>query len=193
MNTKNICITGVGGQGTLFAGKILGAMAKAAGHQVKISEVHGMAQRGGSVVTHIRYGTQVYAPVVEAGQADLLLAFEELEALRYAHFLKGNGLLLVYPCCVKPAKIAQGEQEYPKGILTHLKKNYRVCCMDKQETEKNLNMLMLGAAADYLGFSQKEGLCAIAENVQEKTFCANKAAFMQGYEFYEKEKRFLGV
>ena len=95
MKTKNIMIVGVGGQGTLLTSRILGGMTKAAGYDVKLSEVHGMAQRGGSVVTFVRYGSEVAEPIVEEGQADVLIAFERLEALRYAHFLKKDGVIIV--------------------------------------------------------------------------------------------------
>ena len=94
-NTKNIMIVGVGGQGTLLTSRILGGITVAAGYDVKLSEVHGMAQRGGSVVTFVRYGEKVAEPIVEEGQADVLIAFEKLEALRYAHFLKKDGELLL--------------------------------------------------------------------------------------------------
>ena len=95
MATKNIMIVGVGGQGTLLTSRILGGLALAGGYDVKLSEVHGMAQRGGSVVTYVRYGENVAEPIVEEGQADVIIAFEKLEALRYAHFLKKDGALIV--------------------------------------------------------------------------------------------------
>ena len=95
METKNIMIVGVGGQGTLLTSRILGGITTVAGYEVKLSEVHGMAQRGGSVVTFVRFGTEVAEPIVEEGQADILIAFERLEALRYSHFLKKDGVLIV--------------------------------------------------------------------------------------------------
>ena len=95
MKTKNIMIVGVGGQGTLLTSRILGGITVDAGYDVKLSEVHGMAQRGGSVVTFVRYGEKVAEPIVEEGQADVLIAFEKLEALRYAHFLKKDGAIVV--------------------------------------------------------------------------------------------------
>ncbi|NLZ83959.1 MAG: indolepyruvate oxidoreductase subunit beta, partial [Clostridiales bacterium] len=95
MKTKNIMIVGVGGQGTLLTSRILGGLAIKAGYDVKLSEVHGMAQRGGSVVTFVRYGDKVYEPIVEEGQADVIIAFEKLEAVRYAHFLKEGGAMVV--------------------------------------------------------------------------------------------------
>ena len=103
MATKNIMIVGVGGQGTLLTSRILGGLALAGGYDVKLSEVHGMAQRGGSVVTYVRYGENVAEPIVEEGQADVIIAFEKLEALRYAHFLKKDGALIVNDWRIDPA------------------------------------------------------------------------------------------
>ena len=108
METKNIMIVGVGGQGTLLTSRILGNMTRKAGFDVKISEVHGMAQRGGSVVTYVRYGDNVAEPIVEEGCADVLIAFERLEALRYAHFLKKDGVLIVNDVRMDPMPVAIG-------------------------------------------------------------------------------------
>ncbi|HAB94985.1 MAG TPA: indolepyruvate oxidoreductase subunit beta, partial [Lachnospiraceae bacterium] len=102
METKNIMIVGVGGQGTLLTSRILGGVMENAGYEVKVSEVHGMAQRGGSVVTFVRYGDKVAEPIVEEGQADVLIAFEKLEAMRYAHFLKKDGVLIVNDWRIDP-------------------------------------------------------------------------------------------
>ena len=117
----NIMIVGVGGQGTLLTSKIIGNTALSGGYEVKISEVHGMAQRGGSVVTFVRYGTRVEECVVEEGQADFLIAFEKLEALRYAHFLKKDGVLVVNDCEINPITVTIGAATYPNGILEELK------------------------------------------------------------------------
>ena len=106
--TKNIMIVGVGGQGTLLTSRIIGKTAMEMGLDVKISEVHGMAQRGGSVVTFVRFGEKVYEPVVEEGQADVIIAFERLEALRYAHFLKKDGVLVVNDCRIDPMTVVIG-------------------------------------------------------------------------------------
>ena len=128
--TKNIMIVGVGGQGTLLTSRIIGKAALAAGLDVKISEVHGMAQRGGSVVTFVRFGDCVAEPVVEEGQADLVIAFERLEALRYAHYLKKDGVLAVNDCRIDPMTVVIGAAEYPEGILDDLKKEHRVYAVD---------------------------------------------------------------
>lgn len=193
MKTKNIMIVGVGGQGTLFAGKILGIMAVNAGYHMKTSEVHGMAQRGGSVVAHIRYGQQVYEPVVEEGQADLIIALEELEALRYAHFLKKEGMLFINPCRIKPASVLTGIAKYPKNVIETLENQYHICRIDAQRaakknfTVKAMNMIMLGAAAHYLQFAQEDGLKAIKENVPEEICSLNQQAFVLGYQMWKCE------
>lgn len=111
MKTKNIMIVGVGGQGTLLTSRVLGGIIQEAGYDVKLSEVHGMAQRGGSVVTFVRYGEKVYEPIVEEGQADVLIAFEKLEAMRYAHFLKKDGVLIVNDQRMDPMTVVTGAME----------------------------------------------------------------------------------
>ena len=113
MKTKNIMIVGVGGQGTLLTSRILGGLAMDAGYDVKLSEVHGMAQRGGSVVTFVRYGDQVAEPIVEEGLADVIIAFERLEALRYAHFLKPDGVMILNDWRIDPMPVVIGAAQYP--------------------------------------------------------------------------------
>ena len=126
MATKNIMIVGVGGQGTLLTSRILGGLAIARGLDVKLSEVHGMAQRGGSVVTFVRYGENVAEPIVEEGQADVIIAFERLEAMRYAHYLKKGGVLIVNDWRIDPISVVIGAAEYPEDIIDTLKGNYKV-------------------------------------------------------------------
>lgn len=120
--TKNIMIVGVGGQGTLLTSRILGGITVEAGYDVKLSEVHGMAQRGGSVVTYVRYGEKVAEPIVEEGQADVLIAFERLEALRYAHFLKKDGVIIVNESENRPNACSY---QVWQNILTELLKNFQ--------------------------------------------------------------------
>ena len=124
MAVKNIMIVGVGGQGTLLTSRILGGLTIAGGYDVKLSEVHGMAQRGGSVVTFVRYGEKVAEPIVEEGQADVIIAFERLEALRYAHFLKKDGVLIVNDWRIDPMPVVIGAARYPENILEDLEKEY---------------------------------------------------------------------
>lgn len=110
----NIVLAGVGGQGTLVAGKLLGQAAILQGLDVKVSEVHGMAQRGGSVITYVRMGEKVFSPVIEAGTADYILAFEELEAMRWSGLLRRGGVLLVNRQQIQPVTVATGQAEYPR-------------------------------------------------------------------------------
>ena len=117
METKSIMIVGVGGQGTLLASRILGSVLGTAGYEVKVSEVHGMSQRGGSVVTYIRYGEKVYSPVIEKGQADMIVSFEQLEAARYVSYLKKDGTIITNTQKISPMPVITGAAEYPDGII----------------------------------------------------------------------------
>ncbi|MBE6663517.1 MAG: indolepyruvate oxidoreductase subunit beta [Ruminococcaceae bacterium] len=188
MMTKNIMIVGVGGQGTLLTSRIIGKTALEAGYDVKISEVHGMAQRGGSVVTFVRYGEKVAEPVVEEGQADVIIAFERLEAQRYSHFLKKDGVLIVNDCRIDPMTVVIGAKEYPEGILENLKKNHKVYSIDGQKialslgNSKVLNSVVLGFAAPYIGFTKEDWLSVVEATVPPKTIEINKKAFVEGFE-----------
>ena len=186
--TKNIMIVGVGGQGTLLTSRIIGKTALEAGLDVKISEVHGMAQRGGSVVTFVRFGEKVYEPVVEEGQADVIIAFERLEALRYSHFLKKDGVLVVNDCRIDPMTVVIGAKTYPEGIIDGLEKDHTVLSIDGMEiakalgNSKVLNSVVLGFAAKHVGFDKETWLSVVERTVPAKTIDINKAAFIKGYE-----------
>lgn len=188
INTKNIIIAGVGGQGVIFAGRLLGSIAMSAGFQVKTSEIHGMSQQGGSVITHIRYGHQVFSPVIENGQADLMIAFEELEALRYSCYVKKDGIVLLNNCQIKTLSIKQSNEEYPQDITERLRERYRVYQLKKPDLseqsgqEKIYNVILLGMAVNYLGFSKENGLKAIDEIASKEIVALDKKAFIQGYE-----------
>lgn len=188
-NTKNIMIVGVGGQGTLLTSRILGGITMSAGYDVKLSEVHGMAQRGGSVVTFVRYGKKVAEPIVEEGQADVLIAFETLEALRYAHFLKKDGAMVVNEQRIDPITVVTGVAEYPENIIDGLEKDghciYRVNAMEealKLGNSKVFNIIVLGVAARHMDFSKEAWLEVIEKTVPPKTVEINKKAFLLGYE-----------
>ena len=184
---KNIMIVGVGGQGTLLTSRIIGKAALEMGCDVKISEVHGMAQRGGSVVTFVRFGDSVSEPVVEEGQADVVIAFERLEALRYAHFLKKDGVLVVNDCRIDPMTVVIGAKEYPENILGALKEKHKVYAIDGQKialelgNSKVLNSVVLGFAASFIGFDEGAWLSTIESTVPPKTIEINKKAFTCGY------------
>jgi indolepyruvate ferredoxin oxidoreductase beta subunit len=185
--TKNIMIVGVGGQGTLLTSRIIGKAALSMGLDVKISEVHGMAQRGGSVVTFVRYGEKVNEPVVEEGQADVIISFERLEARRYAHFLKKDGVIVVNDCRIDPMTVVIGAKEYPENIIEELKKEHTVYAIDGQKialelgNSKVLNSVVLGYAASAIGFDAEAWLETIATTVPAKTVEINKNAFLEGY------------
>ncbi|MCQ2519497.1 MAG: indolepyruvate oxidoreductase subunit beta [Lachnospiraceae bacterium] len=188
METKNIMIVGVGGQGTLLTSRILGGIMLSAGYDVKLSEVHGMAQRGGSVVTFVRYGDKVYEPIVEEGQADVLIAFERLEALRYVQFLKKDGVIIVNDQRIDPMPVVTGAAQYPENIIENLSKDYKVYSIDAQAealkmgNAKVFNIIVLGMAAKHMNFSKDEWLKVIEETVPPKTVEINKAAFIKGFE-----------
>ena len=186
--TKNIMIVGVGGQGTLLTSRILGGITVAAGYDVKLSEVHGMAQRGGSVVTFVRYGEKVAEPIVEEGQADVLIAFERLEALRYAHFLKKDGVIVVNDHRIDPITVVTGMAEYPDNIIENLEKEHtvlKVKAMDEAirlGNSKVFNIIVLGVAAKHMDFSKEAWLEVIEKTVPPKTVEINKQAFLLGFE-----------
>ena len=188
METKNIMIVGVGGQGTLLTSRILGGIMQSAGYDIKLSEVHGMAQRGGSVVTFVRYGDKVYEPIVEEGQADVLIAFERLEALRYAHYLKKDGVIIVNDVRIDPMPVVTGVAEYPDNIIENLKNTYKVYDIDANKVALELgnsrvfNNVVLGMAAKHMNFSKEEWLETIEKTVPPKTIDINKKAFLAGYE-----------
>lgn len=188
MQTKNIMIVGVGGQGTLLTSRILGKINIHAGYDVKLSEVHGMAQRGGSVVTFVRYGDKVEEPIVEEGQADVLIAFERLEAKRYAHFLKEDGVLIVNDQRIDPMPVVIGAAEYPENIIENLEKEGKVIAVDAMKEAKKLgnprvfNVIILGIAAKHMDFSLEDWLDVIEKTVPPKTVEINKKAFITGYE-----------
>ena len=188
-------IVGVGGQGTLLTSRILGGLAEDAGYDVKLSEVHGMAQRGGSVVTYVRYATEkgekVAEPIVEEGTADVLIAFERLEALRYAHFLKKDGVLIVNDQRIDPITVVTGAAEYPEGILEKLSAEYKVYSIDAMEEAKKLgntrtfNVIVLGMAARHMNYAKEDWEKVISAKVPQKTIDMNLAAFRRGYDSVE--------
>lgn len=188
METKNIMIVGVGGQGTLLTSRILGGITLNAGYDVKLSEVHGMAQRGGSVVTFVRYGEKVAEPIVEEGQADVLIAFERLEAMRYAQFLKKDGVLIINDWRIDPITVVTGMKEYPENIIETLREKHTVYSINAMEEAKKLgnvkafNVIVLGMAAKHMDFAKEDWLKVIENTVPPKTIEINKKAFLLGFE-----------
>ncbi len=185
----NVMIVGVGGQGTLLTSRIIGKSALLEGKDVKISEVHGMAQRGGSVVTFVRYGDKVCEPVVEEGCADVIISFERLEALRYAHYLKKGGVLVVNDCRIDPMTVVTGAKVYPENVIEELKKVYSVYSIDGQKIAKELgnskvlNSVVLGYSAKHLGINKDTVIETLKQTVPQKTVDINVNAFIKGYEY----------
>lgn len=188
MKNLNIMVVGVGGQGTLLTSRIIGKTALSKGYDVKLSEVHGMAQRGGSVVTFVRFGEKVDEPVVEEGNADIIISFERLEALRYAHFLKKDGIIVVNDCKIQPMTVVVGLEQYPENIIEKLQEKHKVYVVDGVSIAKELgnnkvlNSVVLGMAAKYIGFEKEDWLSVLRSTVPQKTIEINEKAFLQGYE-----------
>ncbi len=189
--TKNILIVGVGGQGTLLTGRIIGNHAMTKGLDVKMSEVHGMAQRGGSVVMQVKYGKKVYSPLVEVGEADIIFAFEKLEALRYLPYLKENGVIIVNTQEIDPMPVVMGADKYPENILETLKAGCKEHCFidaltiaEEIGNVKVVNMIMIGAYAAYIGDSLEEWETIVEKTVPAKTIEMNKVALRKGYAAY---------
>ena len=191
MAVTNIIIVGVGGQGTLLTSRILGGLAETAGYDVKLSEVHGMAQRGGSVVTYVRYATageNVAEPIVEEGQADVIIAFERLEALRYAHFLKKDGVLIVNDQRIDLMPVITGAAKYPDAILDTLEKKYKIYSIDAMKKAEELgntrvfNTIVLGMAAKHMNYSLEMWESVIKSKVPSKTVDINLKGFHVGYD-----------
>lgn len=184
----NILIAGVGGQGTLLSSRLLGYVALKEDLDVKMSEVHGMAQRGGSVVTHVKMGERVYSPLVEPGEAHVLLAFERLEALRSLHYVRPEGMVIVNDQVLKPMPVIMGAAEYPEGIFERIEevtrelKRVDALSMAKEiGNVKTVNTILLGLLARSLPFSKENWEEAIEETVPPKTVSMNKKAFYRGW------------
>lgn len=183
----NILLVGVGGQGTILASKILTHVALAQGFEVKMSEIHGMAQRGGSVVTQVRMGDNVFSPVIEAGEADVIVAFEQLEAYRWAHFLKKDGVMIVNTQKIAPLTVLIGASSYPENILGDLQGRVgRLIELDglKLATEagnaKATNVVLMGVLSKYMDFPEDSWQNALVERIPAKLLELNKKAFALG-------------
>ncbi len=189
-SVKNIMIVGVGGQGTLLASKLLGYVLMHQGYDVKVSEVHGMSQRGGSVVTYVRYGRKVYSPVIDKGEADYILSFEKLEALRWIEYLGQGGQIITNTQEVDPMPVITGAAEYPKDIVDKLKKaGAKVDAKDflsiaeKAGSSKAVNIVLMGRLSEYFDeISYEDWSAAIDAVVPERFRELNHRAFKLGRE-----------
>ena len=188
METKNIMIVGVGGQGTLLASKLLGRLLLTRNYDIKVSEVHGMSQRGGSVVTYVRYGDKVYSPIIDKGEADFILSFELLEAARAAEYLKPIGTIITNTQQMNPMPVITGAMAYPEDLLGKMKAlGLNVDALDaltlaeEAGSAKAVNLVLLGRLSNYFNdFTEDEWMTAIEQSVPQKFLEMNKIAFHSG-------------
>ncbi len=187
---KNILLVGVGGQGTILASKILTSGLMEAGYDVKMSEIHGMSQRGGSVSTQVRYGDEVLSPIVGLGSADVIVAFEKMEALRWLPYLKQGGHMVVNDFEINPSPVNQGLAEYPEGIIEDLKSKANVISMKAGDlaaelgNPKAMNVVLLGALIKAMGgLDDVDWMKHVEANVKPKFVELNKKAFNVGFDY----------
>ncbi len=188
MKTTSILIAGVGGQGTLLTAKVLGRLLTSEGYDVKISEIHGMAQRGGSVVTHVRYGSKVYSPIVEEAGADIIIGFEKMEALRWAHYLKPGGKMIVNDQKILPMPVISGTVSYPDDILKQLKDICSelyvldaVSIAGKIGNTKVFNVVVLGVLSRFMDIEMDSWTSAMQKTVPQRFLDLNLKAFELGH------------
>lgn len=182
-----IMIVGVGGQGTLLASRILGNVAIDLGYDVKVSEVHGMSQRGGSVVTYVKYGDKVYSPIIDKGEADIVLAFEQLEAYRALPFLKKGGKMIINNQKMNPMPVIIGAAEYPADLIEKIDDVSDMTALDARKLAeqagsiKAVNVVLIGVLAKMTGIEYDVWIKVIEKTVPSKFLEINKKAFDLGY------------
>lgn len=188
MTTKNILLVGVGGQGTITAAKLLTTGLMESGYDVKMSEIHGMSQRGGSVSSQVRYGEEVQSPVIELGTADIIVAFEKMEALRYLEYLKPDGIIVVNENEIWPQPVIIGKATYPEGILNDLrdKVNTRIVNATAMAEEvgnpRVANVILMGTVIKNMGLTDIDWETIIKNNVKPQFVDVNLAALKVGME-----------
>ena len=187
METKNVMIVGVGGQGSLLASKLLGRLLLTRGYDVKVSEVHGMSQRGGSVVTYVRFGEKVYSPVIDEGEADFIVSFELLEAARWTRFLRKEGVIVTNTQQINPMPVIIGAAEYPQKLVEKMTtEGFRVDALDalslaeQAGSSKAVNLVLMGRLSKYFDFTEQEWKQAIDASVPAKFKEMNEKAFALG-------------
>ena len=187
METKNIMIVGVGGQGSLLASKLLGRILLTKGYDVKVSEVHGMSQRGGSVVTYVRFGEKVYSPIIDKGEADFIVSFELLEAARWTEFLKPGGKIITNTQQINPMPVITGAAQYPQKLAEEMAKlgidveAFDALSLAEQAgSTKAVNIVLMGRLSKYFEFTKEDWQQAIRESVPEKYLELNQKAFALG-------------
>ena len=187
METKNIMIVGVGGQGSLLASKMLGHLLLSQGYDVKVSEVHGMSQRGGSVVTYVRYGDKVASPVIDRGEADFIVSFELLEAARWLPYLKKDGRIVTNIQQIDPMPVITGAAVYPDNLVEKLQASgAKVDAMDclalaeEAGSVKAVNLVLMGRLSHYFDLPEEAWMASLEANVPAKFLELNKKAFALG-------------
>ena len=187
MKTQNIMIVGVGGQGSLLASKLLGRMLLEKGYDIKVSEVHGMSQRGGSVVTYVRFGDKVYSPVIDKGEADFIVSFELLEAARWTEYLKPGGKIVVNTQQISPMPVITGAAEYPQGLTEQMVSAGldvdafdALALAEQAGSAKAVNIVLMGHLSRNFDFTEEEWMAAIEKSVPAKFLELNKTAFKLG-------------
>ena len=187
METKNVMIVGVGGQGSLLASKLLGRLLLSKGSDIKVSEVHGMSQRGGSVVTYVRYGDKVYSPVIDKGEADYIVSFELLEAARWTEFLKPGGKIIVNTQQINPMPVIIGAAEYPENLVEKMSAAGldvdafdALTLAEQAGSPKAVNIVLMGHLSRNFDFTEAEWMEAIEQSVPAKFLELNKKAFALG-------------
>ena len=187
METKNVMIVGVGGQGSLLASKLLGRLLLSRGYDIKVSEVHGMSQRGGSVVTYVRFGDKVYSPVIDKGQADYIVSFELLEAARWTEYLKPGGKIITNTQQINPMPVIIGAASYPEALVDKMTAaGIDVDAMDaltlaeQAGSAKAVNLVLMGRLSRYFDIPEDEWMAAIEASVPPKFLDMNKTAFALG-------------
>ncbi len=190
METRSIMIVGVGGQGSLLASKLLGRLLLSKGYDIKVSEVHGMSQRGGSVVTYVRFGDKVYSPVIDKGQADYIVSFELLEAARWTEYLKPGGRIVTNTQQINPMPVVTGAAAYPDALVEKMQgAGIDVDAFDalslaeEAGSSKAVNIVLMGHLSNYFDFTLDEWLNAIADSVPAKFLELNRKAFTLGREY----------
>lgn len=188
MNTVRLMIVGVGGQGSLLASKLLGRLLVDEGYDVKVSEVHGMSQRGGSVVTYVRFGDKVTSPIIDEGEADFIVSFEKLEGARYASYLAKDGKIIVNTQQIDPMPVITGVATYPTDILEKLADQGAaidsfdaLAIAEKAGSSRAVNIALMGRLAKYLTIPYEKWLNAIKNTVAPKFVALNETAFSLGY------------
>ena len=185
---KSILLVGVGGQGTILVSKLLTQGLIREGYDVKMSEVHGMAQRGGSVSTQVRYGDKVYSPIIGRGQADVMIAFEKMEAVRYAEFLRPEGVAVINDYEIASMPVAAGMAEYPQGCVEAMKKNFKTLCLPAAAiavelgNAKCMNVVLMGAMVKAFGMTDINWEDILRDNLPPKVLELNLRAFRAGME-----------